>query len=223
MAIALGLDIDIGMALQGGPIHLYSPSSGAVWPLVETRTAGALTWSPDSRFIAYTGRNELRVIDVDTQRQRVLASGFEAIHDIGPVWLPDGERILYQRVCRAHPRTGRECREQHEVVVVTPGDPSDQSAIASEVVRFAEMTPGSYLFPFRVTWSPDGEYLLYLASSETETGRYVPASLVAVPVDPQGSATILSEIDGIVPHEGQPDTKAVAIQTWGRRPSEQRA
>ena len=183
--------------------------------------ARALTWSPDSRFIAYTGRRELRVIDVDTQRERVLASGFEAIHGIGPVWSPDGERIVYQRVCRSHPAdASRTCREQHEVVVVTPGDPADQSAVAREVVTVAKSTEGSgsYLFPFRVTWSPDGEYLLYLAWSEVRPR--LPVSLVAVPVDRQAPAVVLSQLEGIVPHDGYPDTAAAPVQTWGRRPSE---
>ena len=46
------------------------------------------------------GSLELRVIDVETGQQEVLAAGFEAIHGIGPVWSPDGERIVYQRACQ---------------------------------------------------------------------------------------------------------------------------
>lgn len=98
----------------------------------------------------------------------MLAAGFAAIHGIGPVWSPDGETIVYQKVCETHPANPSwPCREQHEVVLVTPGIPSDEAALPREVVipAFQKTAdrPGWYLFPHRVTWSPDGEYLLYQA------------------------------------------------------------
>ena len=73
--------------------------------LDETLGAVELTWSPDSRYIAYAGvdrtagddQRDLHLIDVETGRQRALAARYGILHGIGPVWSPDGETILYQR------------------------------------------------------------------------------------------------------------------------------
>jgi len=103
------------------------------------------------------------------------------------------------------------------VVVVTPGDPSDDGAVAQElVVPFQTTTRGSggFLFPFRVAWSPDGTYLLYQAWGDGSSN-----ALVAIPADLQGPPVVLSRIEGIVAYEGYPDTTFVPIQAWGRLPS----
>jgi hypothetical protein len=110
------------------------------------------------------------------------------------------------------------------VVLVTPPDRSDATAFPSEVVipTFQKATDGSSgdLFPYRVTWSPDGEYLLYQAWS---VGRGAPsgslAGLVAVPVDPDLLLVVLAQ-ENVVPYDGYPDTTLVPIQTWGRSPSD---
>jgi Tol biopolymer transport system component len=223
LAIASGADEHIpGEMLQDGRIHLYAPSSGAVRSLDATVGASYLTWSPDSRLIAYAGDDGLRVIDVETARQHVLAARFEANHGIGPVWSPNGQTIVYQRVCETNPADpSLPCREQHEVVLVTPGDPSDGAAIRREVVipAFQATAQGSgwYLFPSRVTWSPDGEYLLYQAWSETR-GAPSGSFLVAVPTDPDMPSVILAQVENMVSYEGYPDTSLVPIQSWGRQP-----
>jgi Tol biopolymer transport system component len=229
LAIASGAErLIAGESLQDGRIHLYALSSGAMRTLDATIGAGSLTWAPDSRRIAYTAggayraADALRVIDVDTEREQVLAEGFEAIHGIGPVWSPDGRTIAYQRVCKRSTDIPRSCSEQHEVVLVTPVDPSDDNAVAREVVlrMFQTTTDGSshWLFPFRVTWSPQGDYLLYHAWSDPADS--LPGDfLVAVPTDPSKPSVILADVEGIVPYEGYPDTTSVPIQTWGRQPA----
>jgi hypothetical protein len=45
-----------------------------------------LTWSPYGRRIAYTALPELRVIDIGTEQQEVLAT-YRDFYGIGPVWL----------------------------------------------------------------------------------------------------------------------------------------
>jgi Tol biopolymer transport system component len=209
-------------------IRLYEPASGAMRPLDGTAGAGQLTWSPDGQLIAYmTGdsEHELRAIDVQTGRQEVLAAPFIAIHGIGPVWSPDGEAIVYQRSVG---------RENHEVVLVMPGDRSDDSVGPREVVipSFQQTAEGSgHLFPYRVTWSPDGKYLLYVAwtTDWTEAGTVAPLDgveagvidpiVVAVPTDPALPAVVLSQRGDLVVNDGYPDTLHVPIQTWGRLPA----
>jgi Tol biopolymer transport system component len=197
-------------------------------PLDGTAGAGQLTWSPDGQLIAYmTGdsEHELRAIDVRTGRQEVLAAPFSAIHGIGPVWSPDGEAIVYQRSVG---------REDHDVVLVMPGDRSDDSVGPREVVipSFQQTAEGSgHLFPYRVAWSPDGKYLLYVAwtTDWTETGAVAPLDgveggvvdpiVVAVPTDPALPAVVLSQRGDLVVHDGYPDTLHVPTQTWGRLPA----
>ena len=211
LAIASGNDgVAPGKILEDGRIHLYEPASGAMRSLDGTLGAANLTWSPDGRRIAYaTGdlQHELRVIDVETDQQEVLAAGYQALHGIGPVWSPDGTRIAYQRVVSG---------ERHEVVLVSPGDPSDEGAVPAQVVipyqATARGSDGPF-FPSRVTWSPDGEYLLYLAWDEGASD-----ALVAIPADLDGPPIVVAKAAGIVSYDGYPDTTLVPIQTWGRAP-----
>jgi hypothetical protein len=153
---------------------------------------------------------------VPVGQQQVLADGYGAIHGIGPVWSPDGVTIAYQR-CPVNPCSG----ERHEVVLVTPDDRSAQTELAREVVMPMERTTADgsslNLYPWRVTWSPDGAYLLYVAwtfPNETDEQTVV----VAVPTDPDAPAVVLAELDGIVAYDGYDDTMRVPLQIWGRDP-----
>lgn len=219
LAIASGKDDRVaGEMLHDGRILLYAPASGAIRSLDGTLGAVNLTWSPDSRRIAWAGLTsagdsslQLRGIDVETGHQEVLAPAYGALHGIGPVWSPDGKMIAYQR-CKANPCGS----ERHDVVLVTPGDGSDDGANTEQVVIPDQTTsPGSgrYLYPYRVTWSPDSTSLLYLAWG---TGG---AGLVAIPADLDGPPVVVAQIAGMVPEDGYPDTTLVPIQTWGRSPS----
>jgi Tol biopolymer transport system component len=193
-----------GETLQDGGIHLYAPASGAMRWLDGTRGAAQLTWSPHGRRIAYATR-ELRVIDIDTGQQRVLAASFGAMHGIGPVWSPDGETVAYQRGVGG---------EHSEVVLLTPGDLSDESARPREtVVPVTARGSSERLDPYRVTWSPDGQYLLMMAWGSG-------GGLVAIPASLDGPPVLVAQTEGMVPYDGYPDTTLVPIQTWGPSPSD---
>jgi Tol biopolymer transport system component len=224
LAIASGVHAgESGNMLHDGRIELYAPASGAIRSLDGTLGAVNLTWSRDSRRIAWAGLTggddsslELRGIDVETGQQEVFAAGYGAIHGIGPVWSPAGETIAFQR-CRTNPCGG----ESHEVVLVTPPDPSDTGAIAKQVVIPSEATSsGSHasFYPWHVTWSPDSEYLLYMAWERG--GDDSGPALVAVPADLDEPPVVVAQLKGIVPRDGYPDTTLVPIQAWGRTPSD---
>ena len=79
------------------------------------------------------------------------------------------------------------------------------------------------LDPYRVTWSPDGRYLLMMAwgvPPDTTTGEIEDPFFVALPADPAMPSVVLSRMDGLVPGDGYDDTTFVPIQTWGRAPSD---
>jgi Tol biopolymer transport system component len=204
--------------LQDARIHLYELSTRTLRTLDAQPSASSLTWSPDGQHIAYArtrptddSRNTLEVIDVETGLQEVLTDEYRAVHGVGPVWSPDGERIVYQRVVG--------CCEEHEVVLVTPDDRSAQTGLAREVVITPEDT-GRGLYPWRVTWSPDSRYLLYLAWSFPTgccgEGMVEQMSFVAVPADLDSPSVLLTDMDGMVAYDGYDDTTFVPIQIWGR-------
>jgi Tol biopolymer transport system component len=220
LAIASGADEPLGGGRLGnGLIHLYRPASGAMRSLETTIGAVELTWSPDGRSIAYTGFDRgagddnrwLRAIDVATGRRRELAASFGILHGIGPVWSPDGNLIAFQRGIGG---------EESEVVLLTPGDLNDESTHPREsVVPVTARGSSDRLSPYRVTWSPDGTYLLMMAwgHEPDTTATFQDPLLVAVPVDPAMPTAVLSTIDALVVYDGYPDTTFVPIQTWGRR------
>jgi hypothetical protein len=210
-------------------IHLYAPSSGALRSLDDTLGADSLTWSPHGGLIAYTGIDRtpaavagdtlgILVIDVETEEQWAVAPPYGAIHGIGPVWSPDGETIVYQRCSRP---TSASCSgESHVVVLVTPDDRSAQTGFASQVAMPIARTtagPSGQLRPWRVTWSPDGRYLLYVAWTYP-TATSEKTLVVAVPTDQDAPAVLVADIDGIAPYGIFDDNMRVPIQIWGRQP-----
>ncbi len=104
-----------------------------------------------------------------------MVGNYEALHGIGPAWSPNGDQILYQRVCCGG--------ERHEVVLVTLD--------GQEVILPQLQLPGieGTWWPRSVTWSPDGSQLLVRAwNYENETGQN---ALIAVPVDPESDPVML--------------------------------
>jgi len=204
------------LAIANDVISLYSAAADEITPIGYATGVQSLSWSPDGQRLAYerSGRisPELWIMNADGTDPAPVATGYDAMHGIGPVWSPDGRRIAFQRVCANHPSpTGLEtpCRERHEVVLLSVG--------AAPVVLPPPRTDGpagpTWWYPFSVTWSPDGTQLLYHAWSEgAESG------LVVVPVDGGGPPIVLYE-----GHEGPGSvavysgTPWVPFQAWGRQ------
>ena len=77
------------------------------------------------------------------------------------------------------------------------------------------------LWPWRVTWSPDGKSLLYVAWTYPNgccgQGTVEQTVMAAVPTDPDAAAVILA--DNVLSYDSD-DTMRVPIQIWGRLPSD---
>jgi Tol biopolymer transport system component len=193
-------------------IMLYSLADDQ-WRILDgTGLARHLTWSPDGTQIAYeVGRTslgaQLRVTEVDGSSGRVLASVYDSLSGIGPVWSPTSDQIVYQRDC--YPSNGEECASEHEVVLVKPN--------GDEAVLPDLRLPGDdrIWWPFRVTWSPNGNHLLYLAHQhhpdELEESSAPPA-LIARPIDLASPAVMLYQ----GPMEPHGEGGQLAFQSWGR-------
>ena len=182
------------------PVSVYSVSTDKLHRLGSLRAAH-LTWSPDGSTLAYTGTGDghggpagLWLVDADGANERLLvADPGKAIHGIGPVWSPTGDRIAYQRLI-ASPG------ERHEVVLVNVPD-------GTETVIEPPKIDGWY--PYSVAWSPDGTTLLYTAWTGNGDG------VIAVPADTPSDVTVLTDLDPVL---GYKEHRWVPIQMWGRQP-----
>jgi Tol biopolymer transport system component len=216
LGIASGSEYDgnFGDALADNQIHLYDLASGTIRILEGTLgSAGSFTWSPDGGRIAYQGR-ELRVIDLATEEERVLSAPYGTLHGIGPVWSPDGESIVYQRCLGYAVCSG----ERHDVVVVWPDDLSADGTPREEVVPLIERSADgseTSLTPYWVSWSPDGEYLMFVGWS----GEIDPL-LGVVPVGSGSPSDILVIEQDVAVHPVYDSGPFVPIQSWGRLPAD---
>jgi hypothetical protein len=238
LAIASGAHPQ-ALPVTGGPLLLYSVANGEVSQLRGASAVTSLAWSPDGSRIAFqrirtpatpadggivvgTETREIWTIGPDGSGGTLQTDPFDVNQGMGPVWSPAGDRIVYQRVCATlPPGQTAPCREQHDVVLLTPGTTlSETNPVGSEVVLPLARVDGagapSTWWPFQVSWSPDGQKLLYTAWDDQN-----PTGLVVVDVD-SGSPPIVAYQGGDI-GGGDGDISAGGLwirswSSWGRLP-----
>jgi Tol biopolymer transport system component/C-terminal processing protease CtpA/Prc len=150
---------------DGAPrLYAYDFTTRAESPLTSGSTDDAIPrFSPDGKSVAFVrGGRELRVVDVASKRERLLAT---AALDRPPFvdnrildWSPDGRWIAYLA-------TGARGFTNVSVVPAAGGEARQVSALANA-------------FANSVSWSHDGTYLLFDTGQRTEPGSVARVDLV---------------------------------------------
>jgi Tol biopolymer transport system component len=150
---------------RDGPTHIYLYDFGTRTETKITNGSAndvAPTWSPDGKTLAFMrGAKELRIVDVATKEDRMLATGElnrpPFLPERAIAWSPDGQWLAYL--------TGGQGAFQNPYIVSKGGGPA----------HAASYLPNA--FGGSLAWSPDGKYLLFDTSQRTEDGQIVRVDL----------------------------------------------
>jgi tricorn protease len=110
-------------------------------------------FSPDGKSIAFVrDRKEIRIFDVDSKQERLVASGFFGGFGGAPfTWSPDSKWIAFES-------SGKQSLRNIYVVESNAGAPHQISFLANAHVS-------------AIQWSPDGKFVLYETSQRTEASQ----------------------------------------------------
>ncbi|WP_404430265.1 hypothetical protein LG299_11330 [Microbacterium lacus] len=189
-------------------VLVYSLAEDDFSTIDDTAGAMAIAASPDGLALSVElavgelrtpeSRVDLWRMAVDGSERSLLDEGYTYSRGIGPVWSPDGNRIVYQRTCSQDCADLPSDLRQDELgmVIVGSGDPLGD--VGTQVVlpstRSAESSEPRLWIPVTVTWAPDSTTLRFLGWELTAAGEMAAGSgLLAVAVDDPAASTILWE------------------------------
>lgn len=155
-----GTRIVLQAKMKGGSgIRLWVVSVDGGKPVqvgYDTLSAYVPCWSPDGKWIAFSGEDEsLGLIPASGGKVRQLLPPSDSCYVLGTMaWSPDGQKIAY-------PYLHQDSSVTISVIPFEGGDPVD----------LAEIQRDDYCFC--VAWSPDGKHLAYPSSNETSGAIWV--------------------------------------------------
>ena len=155
---------------RDGTPHLFAYDLGANTETrltSDARADASPRFSPDGKMLAFErARRELRVLQLDSKQDRVVATGLfdqpPIIPDRPFTWSPDSRWIAF------NPYGPRLFRNVH----VVRADGGGQAG-AGQPVSFLANTGSN-----TVSWSPDGTFLLFETAQRTETGQLARVDLI---------------------------------------------
>jgi tricorn protease len=141
-------------------VFLYDFASNVETQLTKAAEPdAAVRFSPDGKQLLFVrNQREVRVLDLESRQERMLASGHVRVTARGLAWSPDGRWVAYLGL------SGPSFRNAY-IVPAAGGDSRVVSAVANGNAN-------------TLSWSPDGTYLLFSTSQRTETGQVVRIDLL---------------------------------------------
>ncbi|MFV2045651.1 MAG: TolB family protein, partial [Anaerolineales bacterium] len=136
-------------------IYLQDMDGYGLEKVADLKKPGWLSWSPDSRSIAFARRNGgLTIYRLDLEDGSITPltnyAGYETADHIAPAWSPTADLIAFHLL------------EEGFRLVVMEADGSDMRELAEWSLAGEHYEPGSQEPP---QWSPDGKRLLFSAAS----------------------------------------------------------